>query len=170
MTRAELAANHAAQIRAALKAHASALAANARDAKRLAALVDDIATFDARLDAEDVNQIQRLAASRDQQSRLATKYAADAEARLAAAEQALDDACDRDAIGEVFASEEKTIVAAIAAAVAPFGASADAAARLAGECAAVRRLRAISYASRYGNPPPFAEIAAALEAIAAGKT
>ncbi len=169
MKLAELAANHAAQIRAALKAHAAALAANARDEKRLAALSDDVAALDARLDAEDLNQVQRLTGLRDQHSRLATKYEDDAERRLDESQTALDAALDREKLSALFKAERASLLAEICTVLAPFEPDSDLIRRVSADFESFRRVDRLGFAIHNINPPPLAEIATALEAIATGK-
>lgn len=72
------------------KQTAAANAANDADANRLAALADEVATLEARLDPEDLSAIQLLAAKRDQHARLKVKFQGDAAARLAAANTVAD--------------------------------------------------------------------------------
>ena len=71
----------AAEIRA--EKLAVAKAANAADSDKLDKLADEIATLDARLDPENLDAIQLLAAKREQLARLKIKFAADAQKRLA---------------------------------------------------------------------------------------
>lgn len=77
----------AAEIRA--EKLAAAKVANAAESHKLAALSDEIATLDARLDPENLDAIQLLAAKREQLDRLKTKFAADAKKRLADIEAAV---------------------------------------------------------------------------------
>ena len=170
MNNTELASSQAAKIRAALKSHAVALAANSRDSKRLAALADEIATLDARLDAEDLNQVQRLSALREQQARLATKYEADAERRLIESQTSLDAALDREKLSALFKAERASLLAEICAALAPFESDTDLIRRVTADFESFRRVDRLGFALHNVNPPPLAEIASALEAIATGKT
>ena len=75
--------------RVAAEVHAEKIAAadtaNAADSKKITALADEIATLDARLDPENLDAIQLLAAKREQLERLKIKFAGDAQKRLAAA-------------------------------------------------------------------------------------
>lgn len=169
MNRTELAASHAATIRAALKSHTGALAANSRDTKRLAALADEIATLDTRLDAEDINQVQRLTALRDQHVRLTSKYEADAEQRVEGAQAQLDAALDREKLSALFKAERTNLLAEICAALAPFESDADLIRRVTTDFESFRRVDRLGFALHNINPPPLAEIATALEAIATGK-
>jgi hypothetical protein len=156
------------RLKAALAQMAEAEKLNAADAERLGRLGEELRTLDTQLDPENLQTLQLLAAKRDQHDRLTKKFAADAESRLKAANNARWTALPLEDARACVQQEATALLAEIADALTPYFKTREAAMQLAHQTDSAARMRMVAFMVADWRLPAD-KVLAILESIAAGE-